>query len=710
MKITTLQESFANGVVTPLLFGRTTAEGYQSGVAEMENMYPDSRGPSRGRLGIRYVDTLDGYNDGRVFSLSVNDSFFYTGIFVEKELIIGTVVGHNPNSLFNINANFVRGETGWLIGGDLSRMFATTRLDRFSSSVLFTNSSCELQVAQDLNKFVYISSSIALPNAGDFRILATFSGDAPLIFDIGTTENSNDVASFTVDPLFGSLDEIVTFSNTDYFITARLQGSNVSEFKDVITFFGVTDVVNANVEFTTPYEEVDVSTLQGVQIPEGNAIYILHELYPPHVLTYNRTTDLFTFDVVTFVEPPPQWGNESYPSTGDFFEGRLWLGGTVNEPQTFWASKSGLPEDFTLGDLADDALQFTLSKFGRIEWIVGFKNLLIGTQTGEHIVTSDAGLITPSDVSVEQQSSYGSANIQPVQVGDQVFYVSADRRKVRAIQYEWKADNWLSFDLTFNSENLTESGIKHIIWQQNPDNRFHCILENGSIATMTYERSKNIYGWSLNTFADGVGEILDASIGPINGTDFINVLAYYRPGEMSFESQTALIDEQYADSWVKTKPDEVGGLVVSTGLAHLEGFVCRVIVDGALQTDKTVTQGQITLEYSGSIVIIGLQFTQRMKTLPLDKGAQTGDGTPYLKRYNKIQVGVLNSAKPLINGVRGPTRVASTAMNTPELPETSRITVYDTGWDQDAQITIEQDLPEPLTIIAISGEVNQSIL
>ena len=43
-------------------------------------------------------------------------------------------------------------------------------------------------------------------------------------------------------------------------------------------------------------------------------------------------------------------------------------------------------------------------------------------------------------------------------------------------------------------------------------------------------------------------------------------------------------------------------------------------------------------------------------------------------------------------------------------PISQDIDVRDLGWDQGAQITVEQDLPRPLTILGIFGELSQEAI
>ena len=93
-------------------------------------------------------------------------------------------------------------------------------------------------------------------------------------------------------------------------------------------------------------------------------------------LVYDPVDDSYTFEQVAFTAPPADWTATNNPGTGTVFEGRLWLGGTPGSPQTFWGSKAGDHENFTTGQNADDALEFTLSNVGSIQWMIGTKNLL----------------------------------------------------------------------------------------------------------------------------------------------------------------------------------------------------------------------------------------------------------------------------------------------------------------------------------------------
>lgn len=695
-QLTPIQQSFSAGEISPLMYMRSDSEGYQQGVSELTNMFPDSRGAAYTRGGMRHVSEFAG-DDARIIPIPVNDLFFYVGIFTESLLTITTSAGHVPAISYSGNSNFNDYGANWVSDTD----------GHATSKVNFLQGAAVLEVDDKNNRYAYVSQEVTLPATGIFTLLWGFAGNAPIHLKVGLTEDSDEMYS-TIHPS-GRETAQFTATSTTVWVTARLDSDNDDELYAYLGYIGISDENPTAVEFVTPYAEVDLEELQYAQSPSGSALYVLHEKYPPYKLVYDNAGDSFTWTIVTFTDPPAVWTDGSYPSCGDFFQGRLWLGGTVNEPQTFWASQSADPENFGVSDpqVESDSLEFTMAKYGRIEWMVGFKNLVIGTQNGEHIVSSVGDYISPLDIQVQQQSAYGSAGVQPVQVGDQIFYVSADNRKLRAIQYEWQKDNWLSQDLTFNSEHITESGIKHITWQQNPRNLFHCVLNNGKTASMTYERGHNIYGWAR---VESQGTILDATTAPIQGTDLANLLVRYKDGVIAYENQSISQNMEYMDSWVLRHP-EADGVTVS-GLEHLEGFDCQVTVKDGTHPNRTVSGGQITLQHEYAEedkVVVGLGYTPKLVTLPFDKGAPSGgSGAGWEKRWNKIYARIYNSFPPLINGERTPERYSSTPMGTPQPNVNEEILKVNLGFDRHALITIEQDLPRSLTVLGVFGELSQS--
>ncbi len=667
--------------------GRYSSEGYQQGCKDLENMIPDSRGPVISRDGTAFIQEFTG-NNGRIFSMQADRNFFYSLIVLDLEIIIGSMFGQIPATNYVLNSHFHDGSTSWTE-------------DTAGGTVTYADHSGVLHVISSANKYARIGQLITVPSSGNYKVLINSAGGA--IYDVWIGTVLGDGTYFTDTGINSSEEFDITVPGTTFWITVN-NDSNAS-YDDVdISLIAVSDAVVTNPTFVTPWEEDELDELQIIPVPDGYSAYLVHPLHPAQKMVYDPSLDAFTFSQPVFTSPPAEWAAGNYPSTGTYFQGRLWLAGPPDHRQHIWGSKSGVPEDMTTGILDDDAIVIVLESFGGIEWMAATKNLLVGTEAGEHIIDAEARILTPTDHNVTQQSAYGSANIQAEQVGDQMFYISADGRKLRAMQYEWSKDNWLSTDLTYFSNHITHSPIKATAWLQNPGNLFVCLMEDGHFAALSYDRSNNIYGWSHHSIND---DCIDISVGSVRGQSILGLLVARADGKLYYESQ-ALIQNRYMDSWIEQFFEPV--VTTVTGLDHLEGRTVRVLANDAMHPDRVVSGGEIELDVEVGKVLVGLQYNAKLSLMPFEKGAQTGTSAPYWKNFHRMDVHLLDSANPLVNGIRAPSRSPSTPMDTPEPVTTGKSYIKLTEWKNETDITIEQDLPFPLTVLAVSGEIDQEKL
>lgn len=187
-----------------------------------------------------------------------------------------------------------------------------------------------------------------------------------------------------------------------------------------------------------------------------------------------------------------------YPSAVTFFEQRLVFASTTNQPQTLFFSVGGSFEDFADGTDADDALIYTLgsNQVNVIRYLQTGRVLLVGTSGGEFVVTSSEDApISPTNTVVKRQATYGSADIQPVQVANVTLFVQRAKRKVRELVFDLNTDSYQAPDMTILAEHITEGGIKQMSIQQEPDNVIWCVLDNGKLVGMTYRREENVIAW-----------------------------------------------------------------------------------------------------------------------------------------------------------------------------------------------------------------------
>jgi len=188
-----------------------------------------------------------------------------------------------------------------------------------------------------------------------------------------------------------------------------------------------------------------------------------------------------------------------HPSCVSFFEQRLVFAGTKDEPQTLYFSKSGDYENMTTGTNADDAMVYTIAsnQVNKIRYLKSVRTLLIGTTGGEFSVSADGtdAAVTPTNVTIKRQSSFGAANVDAQPAGNAVLFLQRAKRKIRELAYNFDADGYVAPDLTILNETVTNSGINEMAYQQAPDSILWCVREDGILSGLTYQRTDNVVAW-----------------------------------------------------------------------------------------------------------------------------------------------------------------------------------------------------------------------
>lgn len=405
-----------------------------------------------------------------------------------------------------------------------------------------------------------------------------------------------------------------------------------------------------------------------------------------------------------------------YPIAGALFKNALWLAGTAREPYRLWKSAIDGFNDFEPGTFDDSALSRDLADGATeaIRWLVPGKTLAIGTDGPEWLARpdTDGDTVRTNNLITEPATNEGSSEVPGLAIGSRTVFSDAGRRRLIAISYDIRSSAWLPQELSLLANHILGPGVIETCYQRNPWPIIWCLLENGTLAGLTYLPEQDVLAWHRHDFGDPVESM--AVLKVEGGRRESLFLAVRRAGAVHIERMfdrhrpeagQGIAAARYLQA---AKVYTLGSpATVFTGLGHLEGRQVIALVDGNSHPPMTVTGGAVTLNFPGSNVVIGLRYMSRYQTLPFDMGMPDLAQTPKNKRVTDLAIafrasmgGVvtmagkvqdvfklgnspLDSAPPLFDGVK---------------------TVFPPGAENLAQLAYENDTAWPACMTAMFPE------
>ena len=334
-----------------------------------------------------------------------------------------------------------------------------------------------------------------------------------------------------------------------------------------------------------------------------------------------------------------------FPRTVACFEERMIFGGTAYRPQTVWGSKTNDWDNFLVGSKDDAGLDFTLAgdTVNTISWMCQHTALVIGTEDSEWTLSASSAdaALTPSNFRARRQSVYGSNGIAALMVGDVILFVQRGGRKVREFVYSWEKDGYTSPDLTILADHITQSGIVETALQQLPDSLLWCVLADGTVSALTYERDQEVIGWHKHTTD---GKFLSCCVIPDGDEDRV-YFAVERNGArmievMASRTFSTVKDAFYLDSG---KVFSGSGMTSLSGLSHLNGKTVKILADGAVERGKVVVDGAVTLDAPANKAVVGLAFDSVLSPMPIELELQNGQSILRKKTVSELRLRVYNS-------------------------------------------------------------------
>lgn len=687
--------NFTGGEVTPTLSARYDLQKFGSFLQCCENFIPNLHGDIERRPGMRFIADLGGKSVLIPFQFNTEPENNYVLIFREGSITVASADG------------------------------------------LLSGVSIESPYALD---DVY---ALSTAQAGDIVYLAhknyvlrklTRSGTAPdyewALEEVVLNQSIAAPAAPTVTFVRDNGDDSAPLNYTLRYVVTAVDGD------------GVESVASAVGETTGKYptdwvvgNHVDLSWTAVEGATEYNVYRESAGYYGFIGVSRSTSFQDQNFEPDTATTPKEDWnpfegGNN--PATVAFHQQRLVLGGTKDDPASFFMSRTGDYENFRksrpLQD--DDPVEYMLASgsIDEIRWMVSFGDLLIGTSGAEYKATSSGEAITSSDVQISVQSYWGSSGLAPLIIGQSVMHCQRSGSHVRDLYYSWESDGYAGNDLSLLAPQLVESHhIMQWAFQQSPGSNIWAVRDDGVLLCLTYMKEQNVYGWSRHVTQ---GKVLSVAVISGSQEDVVMLVVEREVGGAKkyflerlagrFRDTDGIEEAFYVDCGLTSRRETAAEMM--TGLGHLEGADVVALADGSPVEGLKVADGAVTLPYAAKVVTVGLNYVSALSPLPLETDTQQGATLGKRRAYGKCVLRLYRS----VGGKYAATEPGDlfdvegwkgrTAYDLPFLPEkygeacqpfSGDIEIsLPSGQDADTSLWLMQDRPMPFRVVAIMADVD----
>lgn len=593
-RVDPIQESFTSGEISPRLWGRPSLEKYRDGLGTCENFLVQPHGPANKRGGTRFVLEVKTSADTTIVqAFNYQDEYQYILEF-----------GDNYIRFFRNQAVVLDGASPY----ELTTTYGKAEVE-------------DLRFEQDESE-LYIFHKDHIPAK-----LVRIAHDEWALRDL------NEDGIDTVTNITHGGDH-----TNDTYTGVALGGGTGSGAEATVVVSG-NDVTRVTITDTgTGYLEADAGlTIDNVTI--GGAA--------------DATVDV---DDAIMMNTPAAWGAANYPTFGFFFELRLFMAATPDEPNWVWSSNSSEYNEFTLGTAQDnEGLALPIKQATKLLWATTGDVILLGAHNGEFRLSSNSlsESLTPDNIRPSRATNYGSSFTPAVQIDADTIFVQRGKRKIRRLQYSWQTSSYKAEPLTLVSEHITESGIEEIAYSNEPDSFVWGRRTDGVLVAMTYEPDSKVFGWHRHPVGGTTSVV--KSIAVVDGATQAHKDEIWMVVSRTVNSATVqyveyltpeglYIDDAKEDAYfVDCGLTATGSDLAAMTLTHLEGETVRVLADGAVQSDKVVTSGEIVISPVADKVQAGLAYDATLETLPIEGGNPIGTSQTKIKRIVKMALRLYRS-------------------------------------------------------------------
>lgn len=306
-----------------------------------------------------------------------------------------------------------------------------------------------------------------------------------------------------------------------------------------------------------------------------------------------------------------------FPANVQIHERRLCFSATQSFPNRIWMSKQDDREDFLLDEEAQDPISFDLPTRDVVSWMLAERTLIIGTRKEEIVLSSgrDDLALSPDNSRARTNGSIGSSRVQPVKSSNAILYAEKRGKRVRQLIDLDGSGFYQNSDITAFAPHLIDANIIQISHAQLDQKLVFFQLSNSKLLCLNHNLDQSVTSWFV---IETQGEFESVATLPGDSTEDV---VYVITRRIINSSEVRQLEHFAIDQWEIIEKGDSSMMVYSdmakvieneleveeiTGLGDWEGLELQVLADGAVQPNKTVSGGQISLSNPAKKIVVGL--------------------------------------------------------------------------------------------------------
>jgi hypothetical protein len=669
-----LQSNLNRGELDPLLLGRKDLVAYYNGVQSATNTLCIPQGGLKKRPGTKYLGSALG--DGRLENFSFNIEQNYLIVFSQQRMQVYKD-GVLQTDINGSGLDYL--PTGWI----LSEIQEFDYIQSADTAIV-THPDEETKVITRTSDNEWFINGAPFTNIPQYDFNDASSPTPTSEIQTINFANHTEGDRYKI-ALEGILTEELTFAGDD--------STNEENIRQALQNLINTGFSGISVDTITPLDTYEVTFAE-----EDAKPWEFMTITP--IYTVNSAFSCATARTQTGVSRAEDtWSaTRGWPTSCTFHEGRLFFGGSKSRPATLWGSKVGDFFNFDKGSALDDeAIEVTLDtdQVNAIQSVFSNRTLQIFTSGGEFYVPESP--ITPTGIAVSPQSNLGSKRVRPATVDGLTLFPQRTGRAIMQFAFLDAVKANQSTSVSVQAAHLIKNPVKMAVSRGTDSTDANYVYILNSDGTMTVyntlaaEEVSGFNPWETTGDIKSVA-VVDDEVNLLVERDIDGNVVYH----IEVEDEDLNTDCSVYDT---TDDDEI------TELGHLEGETVWAKADGVYMGEYTVTSGKITLDRDSDDKEAGLAWVPIIKTMPLNIQLGNGPNAFSKKKIARVALQIYESNGIIVNGRRlADKTIAVNQFDAPE-PYTGIRRIHLTGWSLEAEVTITQSTPMPMTILNIGVEV-----